>query len=373
MAKPTPASVLQEAVKAVEEHKSQTAAAEALDIPRTTLQARLRDARRKGITAHEIPDGFKLAGTSTLYDCETGEAKLEWVKITADQIRQNEMFQSVMEGMADELPRVKPVSGPKKAAADLCACYPIGDHHTGMLAWHEEAGDDYDLAISEELLMRAVDRLVETALSCESCLIALLGDFLHYDSFTPVTPANRNQLDADSRYPKMVRVAIRMVRYVIERALKRHSQVTVIVEIGNHDPATAIFVAECLANIYEREPRIVIDTSPRHFHYFRFGKNLVGTHHGHGVKMDMLPLIMATDRPQDWGATEYRYVWTGHIHHDSVKDVQGVRVESFRVLPPTDAWAANAGYRSMRDMKSIILHKEYGEVERHIVNPRMLV
>jgi hypothetical protein len=42
------------------------------------------------------------------------------------------------------------------------------------------------------------------------------------------------------------------------------------------------------------------------------------------------------------------------------------------VLAPLDAYAANAGYRSGRDMKSIIMHKLYGEVGRSIVNPRML-
>ena len=83
-------------------------------------------------------------------------------------------------------------------------------------------------------------------------------------------------------------------------------------------------------------------------------------------------MIMATDRQKDWGETDYRYWWTGHIHHDSVKEFAGVKCESFRVLAHVDAYAANAGYRSGRDMKAIILHKEYGEVGRHIINPKML-
>ena len=50
----------------------------------------------------------------------------------------------------------------------------------------------------------------------------------------------------------------------------------------------------------------------------------------------------------------------------------GCRVESFRVLGPNDAWAENKGYRPAQDMKAIVLHREFGEVARHIVNPRML-
>tara|TARA_R110000772_G_scaffold180258_1_gene291507 strand:+ start:250 stop:645 length:396 start_codon:yes stop_codon:yes gene_type:complete len=129
---------------------------------------------------------------------------------------------------------------------------------------------------------------------------------------------------------------------------------------------------ECLHNIYEKEERVSIDRSPRHFHYFSHGSCLVGVHHGHGTKMANLPLIMAADRPEEWGKATHRYWWTGHIHHDSVKDHAGCRVESFRILPPADAWAANKGYRAGRDMKAIVLHSEFGEVARHIVNPAML-
>jgi hypothetical protein len=57
---------------------------------------------------------------------------------------------------------------------------------------------------------------------------------------------------------------------------------------------------------------------------------------------------------------------------DMVFDSQGCRVESFRILAPGDAWAANNGYRSAADMKSILLHRVYGEVGRHTVNPALL-
>jgi hypothetical protein len=93
--------------------------------------------------------------------------------------------------------------------------------------------------------------------------------------------------------------------------------------------------------------------------------------------MKNLPLIMATDRPEDWGRTRYRYWWTGHIHTSKTQaatnsqDFSGCSVESFRILAPTDAWAHQKGYRPHRDMKSITLHREFGEVARNTVNPEM--
>jgi len=151
----------------------------------------------------------------------------------------------------------------------------------------------------------------------------------------------------------------------------------VIVEIGNHDLSSSIFLMECLWNTYEKEIRVTIDTSPMHFHYFRFGQVLIGTHHGHGVAMDKLPLIMATDRKEDWGETTHRYWWTGHKHTRKTmvgvgaQDFSGCTVEQFRVLAATDAWASQKGYRAIRGMTSIILHKKYGEVARQNVNPEM--
>ena len=362
------------------------AAAKSLGLVRNTLQSRLNAIKSRydiepdwSLEKHhdpsEIPpppDGFKTKGVSTLYNKETGEPIIEWVKLSADAARQEEIFREVIDELTKDLPRVEPITAPKLVNSSLMACYPVGDHHLGMLSWHEETGADYDLAIGERLITGAMDHLVRSTPHCDEAALVFLGDWMHYDSFETVTPTNRNQLDSDTRFPKLVRAAIRSMRRMIETALSQHKQVRVIVEIGNHDLASSIFLMECLANVYENEPRLTVDTSPSQFHYFDFGKCLVGTYHGHRVKMDKLPLIMATDQPEKWGGAEYRYWWTGHVHHDQVKDYAGCRVESFRVLAPNDAHAQNEGYRTQRDMKAILLHRDFGEVARHIVNPNML-
>ena len=345
------------------------------DVKRQTLQAQVDDGTLKPdwsfYAEPEVPDGYIISGKSTLCD-EHGNVKLEWIKTSLDKERQQEMFREALEAFAERLPRIKPVKPPPKTAQDLMAVYPVGDHHLGMLSWSEETGSDYDLQIGETLLSAATDHLISSVPSCNNSLLIFLGDFLHYDSFESVTPANRNILDSDTRFPKMVRAGIRSMRRMIERAAEHHGHVNVIIEIGNHDISSSIFLMECMANVYEADPRITIDTSPSHFHYHAFGKNLIGTHHGHGVKMEQLPLIMATDRPDEWGQTSFRYWHTGHVHHQNVKEIAGTLVESHRILAPQDAWAANKGYRAGRDMKAIVYHREYGEVERVKFNPEML-
>ena len=339
-----------------------------------SLLKRWDKTRQEGMdpdAAHKLPDPKKTTKLSTMTDAD-GRVVVQWISEKPEDVARETAWRDFAKELAADLPRAEPIKTPKPGAANLMAVYPVGDHHLGMYAWHEEAGGDYDMKIGERLICGAVDHLVAASPACDEAAVVFLGDFLHYDSMVPVTPTNRNPLDSDSRFGLLVRVAVRSMRHVVNAALVKHAHVRVVVEIGNHDLVSSIFLMECLASIYENEPRITVDKSPRHFHYFRHGRCLVGVHHGHGVKLEQLPLVMATDRAEDWGATAHRYWLTGHIHKDRVLDVQGVRVESFRVLPPNDAWAENNGYRSKRGMVGIVLHDEHGEVARNTVHPDML-
>lgn len=361
-------------IEAIMRCGSNRAAAKALDLDEKSIRRTLKAVMRKagGQEPIVLPDPKRVTKVSTLYDDENNVVQ-QWVQEKPEDKARDEAWHAAIDAMASELPRELPV--PFLAAEfneDLLAAYPVGDHHTGMHSWGAETGADYDLKISERLLTGATDYLMGTTPSCGIAIIPFLGDFFHYDSHRPVTPQHGNLLDADSRFPKMVAVGIRSMRYMIRAALKRHRRVHVIVEPGNHDPYSSIFLMQCLVNLYENEPRVTIDTSPAHFHYFRFGACLIGTHHGDTVKAEKLPLIMAADRPEEWGKTQYRVWWTGHVHHESRKDYAGCSVESFRILAPVDAHAAQSGYRSARDMKAILLHRDYGEVARHTVNPDML-
>lgn len=328
-------------------------------------------AGREDEAVEHVPDPKRAVRISTLYD-QQGKVAQQWITEKPEDAQREYAWRELAADLAKDIPRAKPVKAPKATDADLLAVYPVGDHHMGMLAWgHETGGGDWDIEIAERTLEQASSFLIETAPKAEQALIAFLGDFMHYDSWAAVTPAHGNLLDADGRFPKMVRASMRAMRRMIEHALNKHQKVHVIVEIGNHDPASSIFLMECLASLYEKEPRVKVDTSPSHYHYFEWGALLLGTHHGHGSKPDKLPSIMAADRSEAWGRTKFHHWITGHIHSDSRKDFPSCVWESMRVLAPVDGWAAKQGYRGYRDMKAIIFHREHGEVSRHTVTPGM--
>jgi hypothetical protein len=149
----------------------------------------------------------------------------------------------------------------------------------------------------------------------------------------------------------------------------------VIHQAGNHDDYTALMLAIVTDAYFRDEPRVTVDLSPARFHYYRFGKCLIGVTHGDArgaSKAQDLESIMAADRARDWGETEHRMWWTGHIHHRRAQDVRGATCEAFRTLASSDAWAAGEGYRSRAEMTAITLHRQWGEVARACVSSKYL-
>ena len=369
-----------ECIEAYWEHGSVSAAGRALNVSRQNIQrafsAVLKRAARSGYApdhdfTKEAPPGFMVKGVSTYY--RDGEQTGQWVKTEQDKAHLDEAFEAALEEFKAQLKPYKPTPPPKHTNPDLLAAYPISDHHIGMLSWHEETGENYDLKIAEDLLLSSISYLCNAAPPAENALLPALGDLMHYDTFEALTPRSKNMLDADGRYPDMVRTVIRCIRQGVSILKKKHKYIYLIFEPGNHDPSSTIFLMEMMAAVYEDDPNVIVDTSPRNYHYHRFGKCLIGTHHGDkSVKLQDLGGVMATDRPKDWGETKYRYFWTGHIHHDRVLDVRGCKVESMRVLAPADSWAFSEGYRAGREMKMVVFHKELGETQRIIVNPDMV-
>lgn len=338
---------------------------------RQSVQQAFYKANRRGFSpshdmTHKVPEGYLVKGVSTLYGGD-GEVKAQWVKSNADEQARIEAMKEGLRAFVEDLPKLPkvPLAAPVQVKSRL-ASYVFGDPHFGMRAWSEETGENFDLKIAEAIHRRAIERLADSTPPAQAGLLTLLGDNFHYDGQTPVTPRSRHMLDADGRYVQMIRTVMRTLRHMIEVLLRKHRTLRVIVVGGNHDPALSPFLAMALDQIYENNERISFDLSPGVFHYFRFGKVLIGAHHGHTTKPDKLPSVMAADKAQDWGECEHRHWYVGHLHHNYSKEHPGVIVEGFNTLAARDAYATEGGWRSKRAAKAIIYDKEAGEVQRHI-------
>lgn len=315
-----------------------------------------------------IPEGQMLKGISTLYD-GNGRITAQWIKTNADMDRLQEIQRAVLAGLCANLAPLPPINAPIVTEADLLNLYTMTDCHVGMLAWKKETGEPWDLDIAEQCLTDIFFRMIDAAPNAAVGIVNQLGDFLHFDSLTPETPAHRHILDADSRYQKVVMVAVRILRRIIERALTKHETVQVYMHEGNHDPAGSVWLRVMFAQLYELNPRVSVEQSPTPYTAYEFGKTFLGFHHGHLLKPAQMPLLFAASFSEMWGRTQYRYGHCGHRHHVEEKEHPGFKTIQHPTLSAPDAYAVRGGWLSKRQATSMTYHREFGEVARGIFIP----
>lgn len=320
----------------------------------------------------EIRSPFIVTGRSTLRNLQTGEDVMVWEKESLDKQEAQEAREAVFAALAEQLPRELPTPAPSAVNDDLCNLYTFTDYHLGMLAWHEEGGQDWDLDIAERVLVRSLGAMIAQSPKAHTAVINIQGDFLHTDGKIPQTPAHHHVLDADTRFPKLRKAAIRLIRHMIAMALESHSAVHLIIAEGNHDEESSGWLADAFGVFYELEPRVTVDDSALPFYVFEWGKTMLGVHHGHKVKNEALPLLFAAEFPEAWGRTKRREIHCGHRHHRDEKEYNGVTVVQHPTLAARDAYAARGGWIADRAAQSISYHKEYGQVGRVMVTPEMV-
>jgi len=312
-----------------------------------------------------------VRGVSSYYNKE-GELSGQWVKSRADDQAREQIIREAFAAMADQLPRLEPIAAPDPLASPLCNLFTLTDSHVGMLAWRREGGEDWDLKIAEDVLTRSFEHMVVAAPRARVAVVNQLGDFLHQDSMSPVTPTHGHILDSDTRFSKIVAVALRILRRVIDRALETHDEVHVILAEGNHDIVSSLWLRHMFKALYEREPRVTVNDSELPYYVYRHGRTMLAFHHGHIKKNEALPLFFAAQFSEMWGATAKRYVHVGHRHHVDEKEHPGMKVVQHSTLAARDAYAARGGWTTERQALAITYHEEHGEVARNTVTPGML-
>lgn len=395
--------LLAEAVAAKVAHGTDTLAAEAIGLPRNTFVNRIKRAAERGFLGpaatmpgyhiaslsqkigdsyvkqvrapgevYEIPPTH-VPGKITVNRDAEGRVIQDWLRVEPDKVAQQAAMRAAIEGFKDELPRADAVPAPVGTLTDLLCQYTITDAHLGALAWNEETrGGDYDLSIGERLIKDWFAAAIASAPPARRAVFAQMGDFLHYDSFKSITPEHGHLLDGDTRYPKMVRAAIRIIRTVIRMLLEKHEQVDVIMSDANHDPSSEVWLRELFASFLEDEPRVRIDTTPGSYNVLEHGQVSLYYHHGHRRKIAAVDSVFVGKFREIYGRTKFSYGHVGHLHSDQLKSTNLMKVEQHETLAAPDAFAANGGWLSGRSAKVIVYHARFGEVGRSTLTPEMV-
>lgn len=317
-----------------------------------------------------VPDAYVVKGVSTYYN-KDGVAAGQWVKSNLRHEAVVNALREAIDALKEDIPSVSPITAPEAVESNLCNLYTFTDYHLGMYAWHQEGGADWDLDIAEHVLVNSIQRMIAQSPKAHTAVINIQGDFLHTDGKIPVTPAHGHVLDADSRFPKIRRAAIRLIRQMVNLALEEHQHVHLVIAEGNHDEEGSGWLADCFSVHYENESRVDVNDCALPFYIFEWGEVMLGIHHGHKVKNEQLPLLFAAQFAEVWGRTKRREIHCGHRHHRDEKEYNGVTVVQHPTLAARDAYAARGGWIADRAAWAITYHKQFGAVGRVMVTPEM--
>ncbi len=321
---------------------------------------------------YETPEGLTIGRRSVLTDADN-RVVLTWNKEEPSKAAHLSAIRAAFDGFKSDMPKAEPVLGPRTADSDLLSFYGLTDLHLGALAWNEETGgEDYDTTIAERLVEDWFAAAIDLAPSSETAILAQMGDVLHWDGFDSVTPTSRHILDGDTRFPKMVRAAIRVLRRIIARLLAKHKHLHIIMADANHDPASEVWLREMFASFYEDEPRITVDQTAGTYYAYRHGNVSIFVHHGHRRGIKDVDTVFAGRFREMYGSTKYSFAHLGHLHSDELKSTNLMKIERHETLAAPDAYAANGGWISGRSAKVITYHKEFGEVSRLTLTPGMV-
>lgn len=368
-----------EIVSLFEQGLKQTEIGRQLGITRETVKSTLKTIRTRAAKqgyspghdmVHTVPDGFKVKGVSTYYNDE-GKPVGQWVKSQSDEKRQIEIMLERLDAAMDSIPRFAPTPTPEQTDENLLSLLTITDFHLGMYAWEAETGDAWDVDIARQVFLDSVHKMIQGSPKSEVGILCQLGDFLHWDGMLAITPTSAHILDADTRYGKLVELAMTVMSQAVGMMLEHFGKVVVVSAEGNHDISGSIWLRKYIKHVFGDDERVEVIDNEFPFYGYLWGETMLSFHHGHKVKLANLHKLFASEPRfrKMWGSATQTYIHVGHYHHEKVIEDGGAIAEQHPTLSGRDAYASRGGWVSRRGAKVITYHKTDGEVARITVRP----
>ena len=239
------------------------------------------------------------------------------------------------------------------------------DIHIGKLASAFECGEAYNNQIAVKRVLDGVRGLLDKARGFNIDKILFIGgnDILHIDNPKRTTTSGTPQ-DTDGMWHTNFLIAKQLYVDVIE-ILLTVADVHFDFNPSNHDYTNGFFLAQVVETHFRLCENITFNTSIAHRKGFQYHNNFIGTTHGDGAKMDLLPMLFTQENTKMWCDTKHRYIYTHHVHHKTSKDYIGVTIESLRSPSGTDSWHHRNGYEhAPKAVEGFIHSKENGQVAR---------
>lgn len=235
------------------------------------------------------------------------------------------------------------------------------DLHYGKYSWSGEVRESYSRQQAKDLLMSKTSEILADVIhyNVEKIVVPVGSDFFHVDTLGGTTTKGTPQ-DCDGTFIQiMVEGQQLMVEFI--DTLRQIAPVEILLTAGNHDFKLSHVLLQYLGAYYRNCEDVNVIRCHKFRQYFEYGENLLGFTHGDGTKLQELPYLMANEAQEAWARTKHRSFFTGHLHHEMVKDYKGVKVFQMPSLSGSDRWHHNHGYEgSTRALHGYLIHPSKG-------------
>lgn len=386
----------QSAIDAYNEFGSQAKAAEAMGISRRTF----RGLYNKGLSAiNDTPTGFKttkvstdgsgkvtarthklapeitddstretgkIIRRSTLYGAD-GNVTGEWVIRKPEDVVEEDYASALEKHFVADIKREPNATRPVAASgsSELLPVFLSIDEHIGVHLTAETTDQDYNLDSALELISTKFKTLLSRTPAADTAVLMNLGDIFHANDSMDVTPQSKHPLHSSTTFGNVSDAVIALTRYKVDLLLSKYNYLDIVGVAGNHDVDSSGWLYKCLNIAYENDDRVNVDFASNGVGLYEHGNTMINYHHGDKIKMQALAGACADRYSEAYGRTGFRYIHTGHVHHDKAADTfGGFKWESHRTVAPKDQYSFSHGYVSRQTMKSVVYDAYEGEVAR---------
>jgi hypothetical protein len=330
-------------------------AARELGIVYTTLYSRVKKAKERGLhLSSGAQNAMQSAGLNGAeakggwihnYDAATGNktGTTRWSAPVDDPASHESVAEKIAATLSGiiAIPEIIMGSRPREDVVNLFA---NSDFHLGAVMPAGKGHRAYNREIAVERVKAGFSELHGSLSPADTAIVLDNGDRLHANDDRDVTVKSGHRLKVEGSHGSNFLLGLETSIWQIEMALTTHNEVIYHANPGNHDPNIPQPLLVALQMRYLNNPRVKIETEESHLSIFQRGRVFISSHHGHGQKPPALAASIQHTFRQQYGVSDFHYLYTGHLHSEKSDTFGGMQWTQLPSIVSTTQYEEEMGF-----------------------------
>lgn len=246
-------------------------------------------------------------------------------------------------------------TGIPNATHNYCGVFSVQDIHFGKEG-NEAVIHDFKNAVID------VTNRVAKMHRLDKLIYIIGGDLLNADTFSGTTTSG-TPVDNGMTPVQAYSEAFDALFWAIYQLSAITNNLEVVYVPGNHDRLSSYHLAHALSKTIDL-PNVEFSVEYSERKVVTWGNNFFAFEHG-DVNTKNAPMVYAFEFPQDWGATKYRTLYTGHYHMKkttsfvSENEIHGFAIKIMPSLSRTDYWHYHNKFVGSKRSAIMDIHEKY--------------